>query len=73
MGKSNRASKVIRRGKRKKPGPAPTGKGILIAIRWREPELAIIDEFARVHELTRGDALREIVKRVGADPKGERP
>jgi len=61
MAKSNRASRVLRV-KRKKPGPAPTGKGELIAIRWREPDLAIIDEFAKANDLSRGDALREIVR-----------
>lgn len=61
MEKSNRASKVIRV-KRKKPGPAPTGKGELIAIRWRDADLAIIDDYAKAHDLNRGEALREIVR-----------
>jgi hypothetical protein len=61
MKKSNRASKVVRV-KRKKPGPAPTGKGELIAIRWRDTDLAIIDDFARTHDMNRGEALRQIVR-----------
>ena len=32
-----------------------------MAIRWRDPDLAIIDEFANAHDLTRAEALREIV------------
>jgi hypothetical protein len=61
MKKSIRASKV-RGVKRKKPGPAPTGKGELIAIRWRDDDLAIIDGYAKAHDLSRGEALREIVR-----------
>ena len=68
MKKSIRAS-TVRRVKRKKPGPKPTtGKGKLIAIRWQAPELAIIDEFASTNDLTRGDALREIVRRLRQFP-----
>jgi hypothetical protein len=46
--------------KRRGPGrPKTTGKGELIAT----PDLAIIDEFADAHDLKRGEALREIVRR----------
>jgi hypothetical protein len=32
------------------------------AIRWRDADLAIIDEYAKAHDLSRGEALREIAR-----------
>jgi hypothetical protein len=31
-------------------------------VHWQAPELVIVDEFAEALELTRGEALREIVR-----------
>ena len=51
------------------PRPKTTGKGTLIAIRWQEPDLAIVDDFASTHGLSRGEALREIVRRSQSTPR----
>jgi hypothetical protein len=54
--------KRIRASKKRRGRPKTTGKGELIAIRWQAHDLAIINDYAKAHDLNRGDALREIVR-----------
>jgi hypothetical protein len=56
--------KTIRASKKRRGRPKTTGKGTLIAIRWQAAELKIIDDFASANSMSRGDALREIVRRL---------
>lgn len=48
-------------------------QGKLIAVRWREDGLAIINGYAKTHDMSRGEALQEIVSeprnRWFADPQ----
>lgn len=43
---------------RKKPGPAPTGKGTLVGVRLQPDLLEILDRFANELGYTRPEALR---------------
>ena len=49
---------------KKKRGPAPTGKGIQIGMRWHGPELTMIDDWVAVQSkpYTRPEAIRRLVE-----------
>jgi hypothetical protein len=49
---------------KKKRGPAPTGKGIQIGMRWHGPELTMIDDWVAVQSkpYTRSEAIRRLVE-----------
>jgi hypothetical protein len=49
---------------RKRRGPAPTGKGTQIGMRWQGPELTMIDDWIAVQSkpYTRPEAIRRLVE-----------
>jgi DNA replication protein DnaD len=52
--------------KRKKRGPAPTGKGTLLGVRLQPPQLEALDAWIEKQEesdeLTRPEAIRRLVE-----------
>jgi hypothetical protein len=50
--------------KRKKPGPAPTGKGTLIGVRLQPTELSRVDDWvaAQDDKPSRPEAIRRLVE-----------
>ena len=49
---------------KKRRGPAPTGKGTQIGMRWQGPELTMIDDWvaAQSKPYTRSEAIRRLVE-----------
>jgi hypothetical protein len=49
---------------KKRRGPAPTGKGTQIGMRWQGPELTMIDDWIAVQSkpYTRPEAIRRLVE-----------
>lgn len=47
---------------RKKPGPAPTGKGTLIGVRLQPDMLTALDKFAAEQSATRPEAIRQLLR-----------
>jgi hypothetical protein len=49
---------------KKRRGPAPTGKGTQIGMRWQGPELTMIDDWAAAQSkpYTRSEAIRRLVE-----------
>lgn len=66
-------SRKIANPKRTRGRPA-TGVGTLIGLRWREPELEAIDAWRReqADPLTRGQAIRDLVRSALAIPRMRR-
>jgi hypothetical protein len=62
--------------KRKRGRPITTGKGLQIGMRWHEPLLGMIDEWAAAQddEPSRTEAIRRLVERglAAADGKPKR-
>jgi hypothetical protein len=63
MGKSIRVSTKKRRAGR----PKTTGKGLLVGLRWHEPLLGQIDEWAQSNNVTRAEAIRRLVEQALTD------
>jgi hypothetical protein len=56
---------------KKRRGPAPTGKGTQIGMRWHDLQLSAIDEWRTKHDVaSRPEAIRRLVE-LGLKAKGK--
>src|ERR1700733_12725789 len=60
---------------KKKRGPAPTGKGVQIGMRWQPAELAAIDAWSakQSDKPGRPEAIRRLVEQALRDTASPRP
>ena len=66
-----RQTVITRKGKRR--GPAPTGVGVLIGVRFQPDALARLDKWAASHAPSRPEAIRRLVERgLKAEPTAEK-